>query len=61
MQFLNARVFDFGSLCIDIWEGVDSKFNIFMKTIQTFLYIINIFIFNQKQCIIDISHIEFNQ
>ena len=45
---------------ITIWEGANCKFNIFIKKNQMFVYIINIFIFNQKQCIIDIPQLEFN-
>ena len=40
---------------VTIWKGVNCQFNIFIKQIQTFVYIINIFIFNQEQCIIDID------
>ena len=33
---------------VTTWEGVNCKFRIFIKRIQMFVYIINIFIFNQK-------------
>ena len=42
---------------ITIWEGVNCKFNIFIKIIQTFVYIINVLILNQRQCIIDLPQI----
>ena len=40
---------------VTIWKGVNCQLNIFIKRIQTFVYTINIFFFNQEQCIIDID------